>query len=87
MELRPLSMEEGAHRSDAWRVVRIYGAAAGGESAMTLLTLIEAAERLRRKPRRLREFLREHPLGLDGRPLYLQDGRDKLFSLADVDRI
>lgn len=54
---------------------------------MTLLTLIEAAERLRRKPRRLREFLREHPLGLDGRPLYLQDGRDKLFSLADVDRI
>src|SRR5262245_60107566 len=53
----------------------------------TILTLPEAAERLRRKPRRLREFLRAHPLGLDGRPLYLQDGRDKLFSEADIGRI
>ena len=52
-----------------------------------LLTLPEAADRLRRKPRRLKEFLRANPLGLDGRPLYLQDGRDKLFSEADIARI
>ena len=54
---------------------------------MALLTLIEAAEQLRRTPRRLRDFLRAYPVGLDGRPLYLQDGRDKLFSPADLARI
>src|SRR5262249_3449789 len=54
---------------------------------MRILTLIEASERLRCKPRRLREFLRAHPIGLDGRPLYLQYGREKLFREADIARI
>lgn len=52
-----------------------------------LLTLEQAAERLSRRPRRLREFLRAHPLGLDGRALYRQDGRDKLFAEGDIARI
>src|SRR5215471_3969821 len=54
---------------------------------MRILTLIEASERLRCMPRRLREFLRAHPIGLDGRPLYLQYGREKLFTEADIARI
>ena len=60
---------------------------AAARSTTALLTLTEAARQLRRTPRRLRDFLRGHPLGLDGRPLFLQDGRDKLFSPADLARI
>jgi hypothetical protein len=54
---------------------------------LELLTLEEAANRLRRTPRQLREFLRAHPLGLDGHPLYSQVGRDKLFRQEDLERI
>ena len=34
---------------------------------MALLTLIEAAEQLRRTPRRLRDFLRAYPVGSTAR--------------------
>ncbi|MBX3535806.1 MAG: hypothetical protein KF826_15775 [Xanthobacteraceae bacterium] len=50
-------------------------------------TLPEAAALLRRRPRWLLEWLRQHPLGLDDRPLFMQAGRDKLFTDADIGRI
>jgi hypothetical protein len=54
---------------------------------VTRLTLIEAAEALRKKPRWLREWLRQHPADKGGEPYFTPVGRDKIFHQADISRI
>lgn len=54
---------------------------------MTLLTMDEAAERLRKTPRWLGEWLREHPADRWGDGLYREAGRTKLFTEQDVERV
>ena len=51
------------------------------------LTLEEAAEELRTKPRWLREWLRAHPADKNGEPFYTPVGRDKVFHQTDIARI
>src|SRR5579863_8080980 len=54
---------------------------------MSLLTIEEAAERLHKGPRWLRNWLRKHPADAAGRPFYVAVGRTILLSPNDVDRI
>lgn len=53
----------------------------------TFLTIPEAAERLRRSPRWLMEYLRKNPLDWNGIPFFVQMGRDKKFSEDDITRL
>lgn len=51
------------------------------------LTLDEAAAELRKSPRWLLEWVREHPRDNDGEPYFTPVGRDKIFHQADIARI
>lgn len=53
----------------------------------TFLTIPQAAERLRRSPRWLMEYLRKNPHDQRGEPFYTQRGRDKLFTSDDITRL
>jgi hypothetical protein len=58
-----------------------------GEGYSAVFTLVESAHKLRRRPRWLREFLKEHPIGLDGKALFLAAGRELLLTEGDLGRI
>jgi hypothetical protein len=51
------------------------------------LTLLEAADQLRKSKRWLLEWLRAHPADNDGQPFYTPVGRDKIFHQTDIARI
>jgi hypothetical protein len=52
-----------------------------------LLTIEEAAKKLRKSKRWLQYFLRDHPVDSAGNPLFKQLGRSKLFDETDLLRI
>jgi hypothetical protein len=54
---------------------------------MNLLTMTEAAERLRKTPRWLTSWLRGNPQDANGIPYCRQAGRTRLFTETDVARI
>jgi hypothetical protein len=52
-----------------------------------LMTIEEAAAKLRKSKRWLQYFLRAHPVDSAGKPLFKQLGRSKLFDETDIVRI
>jgi hypothetical protein len=49
-----------------------------------LMTIEEAAAKLRKSKRWLQYFLRAHPVDSAGKPLFKQLGRSKLFDETDI---
>src|SRR5579864_4852239 len=61
--------------------------APGGRRVTAYLTIVEVADRLRLRPKRLMKWLRENPCDQHGEPFFGRVGQDRLFTEADVGRI